>query len=301
LPCFIISNALVLRGGALGDFILTLPIVHELERKFSTVNLVANRMFADLGVNLEFALDDLDLAPFFVAEAQLPLRWSEYFRKQDLVLSYLHDPGGIFEQNVRACGVETFVVGPHRFQMGLHATEQLARPLAAFGITFSDFRPRIEFSAAERKAMCEKRGQAVIALHPGSGSARKNWPIENWITLIDDLLTTSRHQRVLVVGGEADEKEITRIRARFGDRVDYALNWPLRRLAALLSDAKFVGHDSGISHLAAAAGARCFVLFGATDPRIWAPQNENVRLLIAPGKDLQRLTVAEVRRVMALS
>jgi heptosyltransferase-2 len=50
----------------------------------------------------------------------------------------------------------------------------------------------------------------------------------------------------------------------------------------LLEDSFFIGHDSGISHIAAAAGARCLLLFGPTDPSIWAPANEKVTVLRAP-------------------
>jgi ADP-heptose:LPS heptosyltransferase len=40
-----------------------------------------------------------------------------------------------------------------------------------------------------------------------------------------------------------------------------------------------MGHDSGISHLAAAAGAPCVLLFGPTDPAVWAPANPGVRVI----------------------
>jgi heptosyltransferase III len=56
----------------------------------------------------------------------------------------------------------------------------------------------------------------------------------------------------------------------------------------------FVGHDSGISHIAAATGARCVLLFGWTDPAIWAPANENVTVLRAPEGKMDRLTVEAV-------
>jgi heptosyltransferase III len=290
--CSAIKNVLVLRGGALGDFILTLPIIRSLRREFSSVNVVANRKFAELGADSAFALDDLDLAPFFAANSVLPERWRKYLRKHHIVLSYLHDPAGIFEHNVRACGVGKFIAGPYRFEEGAHMTEQLARSLAPLGIAVTDFASRIELSAMERKEVSARYGQPLVALHPGSGSAHKNWPIENWIALIDELIAAAT---VVVIGGEADEREVARIRERFDDRVRYAINWPLRMLAALLSVAKFVGHDSGISHLAAAAGARCTILYGPTDPEIWAPRNQNVQVLIAPGKDLRRLGVAPVR------
>jgi heptosyltransferase-2 len=68
----------------------------------------------------------------------------------------------------------------------------------------------------------------------------------------------------------------------------------LPQLAALLEGAVFVGHDSGISHIAAAVGARCLLLFGATDPAIWAPANQNVTVLQAPDGKMAMLEVETV-------
>jgi len=63
----------------------------------------------------------------------------------------------------------------------------------------------------------------------------------------------------------------------------------------VLENTIFLGHDSGISHLAAAAGANCILLFGPTDPAVWAPQNDNARVIRAPDGDLRRLDVDLVR------
>jgi len=63
----------------------------------------------------------------------------------------------------------------------------------------------------------------------------------------------------------------------------------------VLEETIFVGHDSGISHLAAAAGATCILLFGPTDPAIWAPLNDNAHVIQAPDGDLNRLDVDLVR------
>ncbi len=55
---------------------------------------------------------------------------------------------------------------------------------------------------------------------------------------------------------------------------------PLRVLGALLSRAGvFVGNDSGVSHLAAATGAPTLALFGPTDPGLWSPLGQRVRVL----------------------
>jgi heptosyltransferase III len=68
----------------------------------------------------------------------------------------------------------------------------------------------------------------------------------------------------------------------------------------LLEQSTFIGHDSGISHLAAAGGARCFLLFGPTDPKVWAPQNTNASVLLAPNGDLTQIDLATVSKMIGL-
>jgi len=55
----------------------------------------------------------------------------------------------------------------------------------------------------------------------------------------------------------------------------------------------FLGHDSGISHLAAACGVPCVLLFGPTDPATWAPPGPHVHV-VRRDPDLTSITVADV-------
>ena len=106
----------------------------------------------------------------------------------------------------------------------------------------------------------------------------------------------------MVVGGEADEIQLRRLESVWKDReVLFAKNLPLPILAALLEGCLFVGHDSGISHVAAATGARCVLLFGPSDPAIWAPANEQVQILRAPGGNLSALQFEAVREALPTS
>jgi heptosyltransferase-2 len=257
--------------------------------------VVANSVVLPLvGDRAVGALDDPALAPFFAADAELPAEWRSRFKWCDLVLSYLHDPARIFEQNVLRCGARRFVVGPSKLCGTNHATEQLAVPLRDLGIHPDDLTPRLHIDQNERQKLGEQLSlpREFIALHPGSGSPSKNWPITHWIELTHDLLRSRR--AVAVIIGEAERTQLELFRVTFGERVAYAIDWPLRDLAALLASSTFIGHDSGISHLAAAAGANCTVLFGATDPNVWSPRGDRVRVLRSPDGDLARLDVAAV-------
>jgi heptosyltransferase-2 len=106
---------------------------------------------------------------------------------------------------------------------------------------------------------------------------------------------------LLVISGEADETRAKCLAREWKDNnVRFAKNLPLPKLAAVLENSIFIGHDSGISHLAAAAGAKCVLLFGPTDPEIWAPLNEKVHVIRSKTGALEDIDVAAVSAAIAL-
>jgi heptosyltransferase-2 len=141
----------------------------------------------------------------------------------------------------------------------------------------------------------------LIALHPGSGGERKNWPAERWAAMGDSLYRLEPGARVLLVGGEADDARIEHLRRAWAGRaIQLAVGLPLPELAAILQQTRlFLGHDSGISHIAAATGAASLLLFGPTDPDVWAPLSGQVKIVRAPGGDLGLLPPATVERALA--
>jgi heptosyltransferase-3 len=296
------NRILVIRGGALGDFILTLPAIKLLRDRFPEAHieilghtpitaLADKRFYADAIHSIESG----SLARFFARDAALPAHLTEHFGSFDLIVSYLFDPDRIFQGNLERCGIKMFIAGPSKLAGHEHAAFQLARPLERIGLHLQDSAARIYPTEGDREFARDFPGNSkpVIALHPGSGSETKNWPIENWRSLGEHLFSTEG--MVLVVGGEADEKRLGFLTAAWkGKPVRFAQNLALPQLAALLETSLFIGHDSGISHLAAAVGARCILLLGPTNPAVWAPTNEGVTVLQAPDGDLCSLSVQAV-------
>jgi len=223
-----------------------------------------------------------------------------YFANFDLIVSYLYDPDGIFESNLRRCGVELLIRGPAKPEKGEHAARQFARPLQELGLAVEDLAAKVYPSSEDRQRAQEflrDFPRPLVVFHPGSGSKKKNWPLENWIDIGNCLLGLDDFQGSLViVSGEADEDQVRSLRAIWkNERVWFAKNFSLPELAAVFENAIFVGHDSGISQLAAAAGANCILLFGPSDPEIWAPKNEKVQIIQAPTGDMGSLGFEAVR------
>ena len=133
---------------------------------------------------------------------------------------------------------------------------------------------------------------AFLAIHPGSGSPAKNWPAPRIAALVRSLGAA----RWLLVRGPADDAAAA-LETEPGARV--ARDLPLRVLAALLARAgAYVGNDSGVTHLAAASGAPTIALFGATDPRVWAPLGPCVEV-IRGGETMEGIAVDEVGAAVA--
>jgi heptosyltransferase-3 len=296
---------LVIRGGAIGDFILTLPAIKLLREAFPAahleivgyrhiVALAEERGYADATRSIEYG----PMAGFFARGGTLAPEMQEYFASFQQIVSYLFDPDGIFEANVRRSGVKNFLNAFVRIDDSLHAAVQLARPLEGLALYLDDPAATVHPHPGDRAFAAEfLRGEskAPVAIHPGSGSPRKNWAAAAWAEIGERVLAATPGRRIVLIGGEADRAGLQALHAAWGGRALVAQDLPLPHLAAVLEKcALFLGHDSGISHLAAATGTRCVLLFGPTDPAVWAPVNSQAGVVRAPGGDLAGLAVDDV-------
>ncbi|MGP8219046.1 MAG: glycosyltransferase family 9 protein, partial [Limisphaerales bacterium] len=102
---------------------------------------------------------------------------------------------------------------------------------------------------------------------------------------------------LLLVGGEAEGERLQRLAAVLPPtRCAVAQGLPLVELAQRIqSCAAFVGHDSGITHLAAAVGLPCVVLWADTLEEVWRPQGEALVVL----KEITGVRAISVEKVMA--
>lgn len=265
-------RVLVLRGGALGDFIVTLPALAALRARWPEVRieLAGNAVAAALAINrglidAAHPQHGAQWAALF-GDSPLPPAFGAWLADFDLVVNFWPDPDGDLGRRFPLRPGQRFLAAPALPAVAPAARHYLSA-LEPLGIGAGQLR----FPLAALPYTLPPGPPAPIVIHPGSGSPRKNWPADRWRELIREL-----GRPVAVVLGEAEA-------SAWRDLPPGAVAWRNCELetlvAGLAGGGLFLGHDSGISHLAAACGRACVLLFGPTEPAMWAPPSPHVTVL----------------------
>ena len=280
------DRLLVIRGGAIGDVILTLPALGALRQAFpeAILDLMGNPNRLVLAQHPAYAhrlldMERWDIYRLFSQGARVSAHLAAYLSTCKMILAYLPVSDDIFAQRLRSfCAGPVTVWSPHP-PTGLHCSEHLLRPVVARLSSPAHPCPRIHLDPLA-VAVAERfwrtvglPATGVIAVHPGSGGLHKLWPVAGW----QQVLAWIAHHRLpcLLVSGPAERERVaTLLQGAPPYPWPCAEQFPLPHLAALLARCHvFVGHDSGMTHLAAAVGTTTLALFGPTDPLVWGPRS----------------------------
>ncbi len=270
-------RVLAIRGGGLGDIILTVP-------SFLALKEISKELF--LSVPSQWL-------PLFEGFSQLiPLEgnlissiwkggdeFEKAIGKFDIVITWHYDKEGFFVRNLERIARKV-IVGDIKPKNGIHQSLNLFSPILEInkGIRF----PQILKLSNLPSWKPEKKSEIII--HPGSGSMKKVWGIENFLFLARKFL--SENKRVKVILGEAELREKFSVFNELKG-ADIKVNPSIKELVKeLLDGIVFIGNDSGVSHLSALLGIPTVVIFKETDPEIWAPKGERVHIISTyPGKE----------------
>jgi heptosyltransferase-2 len=175
-------------------------------------------------------------------------------------------------------------------------------PLRYVGITTNDISPLIvpgdasEGYASEYATDRWRENTIKLAVHPGAGKSENIWKPENFAMVVD-ALAQSRPLSLVVIQGPADSETVKAFEAACSVRGDVVKGRSITDVAALLRRADLVlCNDTGVMHVACAAGARVLAVFGLTDPVRWAPRSPGLRVVRAPGGRLSALEPETVVR-----
>ncbi|HWB95992.1 MAG TPA: glycosyltransferase family 9 protein [Bryobacteraceae bacterium] len=266
------TRRLVIRPGAIGDLIVSLPAIECLREGYLEVWAPGRSLplirFADRTRSI--AATGLDLLGVTEACPEL----IEELRQFDSIVSWYGANREEFREVVAQLGLPfTFFPALPTTGATVHAVDFYLEQIRSIRSCAHDGIPRIDCPA--------ERGDFAV-IHPFSGSPAKNWPLDRYREL------AARIADRVPVRWCAGPEEPLEGAVRFENLYD---------LACWLAGARlYIGNDSGITHLAAAVGTPVIALFGPTDPTIWAPRGPCVRVIAR--KSLADIPVAEVEAVV---
>ncbi|MCX7753015.1 MAG: hypothetical protein N2443_09135 [Blastocatellia bacterium] len=291
---------LIIHVGALGDCLFTLPALAALAQRFPGAYMELAGSLVPHGllerrspISRVVSIEALGLYRAFTGE--LPEDLATYLRRFDVIISWFGHNDEAYRRALTRLGhgecAPRLIIASSRppAEGSEHAVDHLLSTLAPLGIAAEDRTPRLallkeDHEAAERMLRAfgieaTDDSLQLIAIHPGSGSRRKCWPVDRFARLLQALDRSDR--TFLLIEGPADRDVVEPLwtlhaagdRAGISPRLVRVTNAPLPQLAAVLARSHlFVGHDSGVTHLAASVGTPVIALFIATDPRRWGPR-----------------------------
>ena len=151
----------------------------------------------------------------------------------------------------------------------VHTAEHLASAMFFLGVPRRDIPPARIYSA-DPQASHVTGGPSRALLHPFASAPGKSWP---GFPELADHLAEHGPKPVILAGPDDDTSKY--------DRHEIVKGASLAEVAGLIKGASvFVGNDSGPAHMAAACGTPLVVLFGDSDPVVWAPWRAHAEQII---------------------
>ncbi|HVB25705.1 MAG TPA: glycosyltransferase family 9 protein [Ktedonobacteraceae bacterium] len=300
------KNIVVIRPDAIGDSLVTFPILVALREKYapSHITFIGNAAAMPLakawGIADEvYSYDKQWTEVFSPLNIHLPgLR--EAFLQTDLAVSFALDTE-LAKQNLLAAGVKEVITVPIFFKeliqisdVPLHVVQYFAKWIG------------VPVPEPERIVLPNTGSEAFhayippIALHPGSGSAYRRWPVSSFAKLIISLMR--KQYPILLLAGPSESELLAKILREVHQSIPKVPqsgmltildNAPLLQVAQQLKQCGcFVGHDTATSHLAGLLRIPTLALFGDTYPDRWRPLGPTVEII--QKIPLERLSVERV-------
>jgi len=300
-----VSHTVVMRGGAIGDFILTTPAIDAMRPCSSRDGLcIIGRPTIACLAHPDYLLDSEGASAtcLYAEEGPVTAEVREQLADARVVLAYTTYPESKLRRRLRGLTDGEVWVHDPRPTPGarLHMVEHLLCPLRRHGVPIGDPVPRLQVGARDREYAAGvpiggSNHVPLVLLHPGSGGPHKCWPPRRFALLAGQLCR--RGCRVAVIWGPVEAERGSDLTDQLDEECPVLCPPDLPSLAGLLAMAHlFIGNDSGPGHMAAAVGIATLSLFGPTDPVLWCPRSPASRVLVAPGGDLRTLAVDSVRR-----
>lgn len=289
-------SLVIVHPGSLGDVLLAVPAIRRLRARHNgrEILLIAQESISRLLIACGIINDWMSWegpagVGLFSRGVPLPSELKGWLNRCDVAVAWMDDNEDALRGIFQECGVaQVRIQSPsslvlrtkHQSHRFLETLEEPADDGLSEG--FIQVLPRIvEEGTACLERIGIPRGRPFVLVHPGSGSAHK---CLNPLTIAGIIQRLDQKGLLpVVIEGPADQHAVGRVLEVISPRPPILRNLDLTVLAGILAQARFcLGHDSGVTHLAALLGVRTVAVFGPTDPARWAPLGDHVTIVRGP-------------------
>lgn len=273
-------KVLFVTSNRIGDCVISSGLIREIGRQLpgARITIACGRPPAPLfraapGVDRVIILDKKKFAGHWVDlwKQAVGVRWDLVIDIRGSALSYL-------------VPAKRRVVYNRSWETGVRKVEMVSRLIGAAAPRdpeiFLDDQARAEAAAVIDPQLATAPGP-IIALAPIAHQPGKSWPADRWGGLVERLKADARFDgwRFMLVGGPGDQPPAAPALAAAGVRgIDVVGKGDILASAAAIDRAAlFVGNDSGLMHVAAAAGRPTLGLFGPTEWWLYGPWGPKTR------------------------
>lgn len=283
---------LIIHPGGLGDVLLSLEALASMRARAPHHEFVllagsdVGHLLVQCGVIEHlWAIESGVLGALFAGVVELSAAQIGVLRRCDQVVGWLSDETGALRRTLQECGVTRVILQSPTSTAGVHQSDRFLQTVQGESLAEarSPFRLQLPAQVIQSgvnllRDMGVSRTMPLVICHPGSGSRDKCVRVETWSQLMRGC--RDRQRIPAVVLGPADEQVSMAIEAQRVPELPILRPRSVTMLAAILMQARtFIGHDSGVAHLAAALGVSTIAMFGPTDEQRWAPRGSHVTVV----------------------
>jgi ADP-heptose:LPS heptosyltransferase len=313
------ESLLVIHQGALGDVVLSFPALVALKQKRrASLALLGHNRIGQLAqglgiVDYHFRAESARFCGLFTRDLSPEMR--EFTSQFDgiVIVSFSddmenrirpHHPGQVLTISPRPPVEEETHVAMHvtkqleakgllrndqRTNRDLSCLVDSTQSLEKIGKSFGDPSSRQSKSVAVNSVVGYEHGKGVheeseekglFVIHPGAGSNRKRWGLDNFVALAEAIVKNHSGDVVFLIG--PDEKDLLAglTEVAFRKRTYVHQVDDLTKVADLIRGSRcFVGNDSGLSHLAGFLGIPTIAVFGPSSINRWSPLGRAIKVL----------------------
>lgn len=287
------TGLLIIHPGALGDVLLARPVLHALRVQFPqhefallSANAVGSLLRDCAEVDRTFPLEAMHLSQLFAGFESLGGSFRTWLGTCERAVGWLRDAEAAVSNTLRTVGVR-YINLQSPFSSDLVAVHQADRYFEAIGIEGSGkgfTYPLVLPADLKRQSQailqaCDWSGESpLVLIHPGSGSVHKCVEAGRLATVIEWLIKAG--MTPILIEGPADCQTVAKVLSSLTTQVPVIRSQNLSAVAgAMAKAALYLGHDSGMTHLAAALAIPTVACFGPTHASRWAPLGPTVSIV----------------------